>query len=434
MSGFEVYYRTAFVFLRSSIAVLIFAQALEKRRHYIVRVVTGMLTGALLSYFALRLSSSYLGWLPRPAATMTGMLIVYLYVNLFTAVCYLGSLWSILLISASGYAAQDITGHLKSLALLLPGLQNLPVLWNILVDIALTAVIYVTVYLALERRNDGNQDYLNNRYKGILSALVLIICIGMGRITGDNTDRNLTAKVAENIYAILVSVLLLHVQYSNNVRAKLSQDVDTMRELLHVQRVQYEDSRESVQLVNEKYHDLNKMLSSLSAHVTLDQIEQVRQEVAVYDSQMHTGSEVLDVVLSEKRMSCNARGILLTCFVDGAILSFVDDLDLYALFGNLLSNAIEAVEELAEGMERFILVTVRKCGNMVTIHEENPCEGKVEFVDGLPVTRGDPQWHGFGMKSMQRIAEKYGGAISTIQKDGMFQLDILLFGAEETSL
>lgn len=430
MSNFSIYYRTAFVFLRAAIAVLIFAQALEKRRRFGIRLCVSMITGSVLSYFALRLNTGYLGWLPRPAATMIGMLIVYFYVNLFTAFCYQGSIWSILLISASGYAVQDISGHLKSLVLLTPSLQNLSVLWNILVDIALMAMTYLPILLILEKRRDKVQDYLDNRYKGILSVLVLVICIGMGRITGDNTDRNITARAAENIYAILVSVLLLLVQYSSNARAKLSHDVDTMRELLHVQRVQYETNRENVQLVNEKYHDLNKILSSISGRVTQKQIEHLRKEVAAYDSKMNTGSEVLDVVLTEKRMICDAKGILLTCLAEGETLSFIEDLDLYALFGNLLSNAIEAVEQLPASRERFILVTVRAALNMVTIHAENPYQGELEFSDGLPVTRGDPQWHGFGMKSMERIAEKYGGTVSALQKDGLFCLDILLFVPE----
>lgn len=46
---------------------------------------------------------------------------------------------------------------------------------------------------------------------------------------------------------------------------------------------------------------------------------------------------------------------------------------------------------------------------MVTIHAENPCVGTVEFRDGLPKSHRDPNYHGFGMRSMERIAEKYGG-------------------------
>ena len=431
MNNFVIYYRTAFVFLRAAIAVLIFAQALEKRKYYGIRVIASIAAGTFLSYLAMEMKDVYLGWLPLPMTILVAMLIVYMLVNLFTAFCYRGSIWSVLLISASGYAVQDISGHLKSLLLLMPGLEEASVLWHILLDNAMMALTCLPLIFYSDKLCDESQDYLDNRYKGILSVLVLVICIGMGRITGDNTSRNVTAKIAENLYGILISVLLLQLQYSSTARARLSHDVDTMRELLHVQRIQYEANRENVQLVNEKYHDLNKILSSISGRVTQDQIDHLRKEIAAYDTQMKTGSEVLDVILTEKRMVCDAKDILLTCLVDGDVLSFVEDLDLYALFGNLLTNAIEAVEQLPEEQERFIIVTVRNTENMVTIHAANPCQGKLDFSNGLPITQNDPQWHGFGMKSMERIAEKYGGAISALQKDGLFQLDILLFSSKQ---
>lgn len=48
------------------------------------------------------------------------------------------------------------------------------------------------------------------------------------------------------------------------------------------------------------------------------------------------------------------------------------------------------------------------------------------FQDGLPVTKRDKYYHGFGMKSMERVVKKYGGSIAAAQRDGIFALDILL--------
>ncbi len=61
---------------------------------------------------------------------------------------------------------------------------------------------------------------------------------------------------------------------------------------------------------------------------------------------------------------------------------------------------------------------------MITLHEENPCVDVV-FENGIPQSQQDPDYHGFGMKSMIRIAAKYGGAITTSEKDGVFILDAI---------
>ena len=70
---------------------------------------------------------------------------------------------------------------------------------------------------------------------------------------------------------------------------------------------------------------------------------------------------------------------------------------------------------------------MQRDADMLSIHMENPYAGTVEMRDGLPQTQNDPTYHGFGMRSMQRITEKHNGSLTVQLKDGLFLLDILLF-------
>ena len=48
------------------------------------------------------------------------------------------------------------------------------------------------------------------------------------------------------------------------------------------------------------------------------------------------------------------------------------------------------------------------------------------FSDGLPMTtKQEKAHHGFGVKSMRRITEKYDGDLSMNAEDGVFTLNIL---------
>ena len=93
---------------------------------------------------------------------------------------------------------------------------------------------------------------------------------------------------------------------------------------------------------------------------------------------------------------------------------------------NALSNAVEAVQGVPQG-KRFISLTMQRDADMLSIHMENPYAGTVEMRDGLPQTQNDQDYHGFGMRSMQRITEKYNGSLTVQPKEGLFLLDILLF-------
>ena len=142
---------------------------------------------------------------------------------------------------------------------------------------------------------------------------------------------------------------------------------------------------------------------------------------------MVTGNDALDVILTEKAMECNANGVVMNCMVDGKLFDFIREVDLYTMFGNALDNAMEAVKDL-DGERRVISLTSSILGNMFSISIRNYYNTELEFEDGLPVTtKEDASKHGYGMASIKRIVESYGGNVQIILRDGVFNLTMLFF-------
>ena len=48
------------------------------------------------------------------------------------------------------------------------------------------------------------------------------------------------------------------------------------------------------------------------------------------------------------------------------------------------------------------------------------------MVDGIPQTTKQGSGHGFGLRSIQNIAEKYGGVASVQAIGGLFKLTVLM--------
>ena len=117
----------------------------------------------------------------------------------------------------------------------------------------------------------------------------------------------------------------------------------------------------------------------------------------------------------------------MTCIADGALLGFMRTAELYALLGNALDNAIEAVRGVPEDAGRSIEVSISQKGAMALIHVENSFAGALEFEDGLPQsTKGDPLNHGYGMRSMRMTVERYGGTLSAGTHERTFFLNMLI--------
>lgn len=201
-----------------------------------------------------------------------------------------------------------------------------------------------------------------------------------------------------------------------------------MERLLRQEQETHQISRATVDVINRKCHDLRHQIAALR-HMHDDEkeksISELENAVMIYDSFPKSGNEDLDIILAEKSLLAEKNHISVRCIADGGKLSFMKLEDLYSLMGNALDNAIEATGQEDE-TKRIILLYAAAKGSLFSIHLENPCSRKPLFMDGLPVTnKPDTDYHGYGMRSMRYLCEKYGGALTTGWEDGIFSLDIL---------
>ena len=214
----------------------------------------------------------------------------------------------------------------------------------------------------------------------------------------------------------------------------LGSEKKTILQLLKAREAQYEFSKENIEMIQKKSHDLKHQLRALeriSDEERKEKIREARETIDFYDAVVKTGHEALDIILTEKSVFCQNRKIRLSCTIHTSHLDAMEVIDLYTLLGNALDNAIEGVERLPLEEQRVISLTIRDQGEMVYILLENYYDGEASFVDGLPVTRkGDAQDHGFGVKSMREIVLRYGGEFRIFTQGQVFSLEILIPGGK----
>lgn len=262
-----------------------------------------------------------------------------------------------------------------------------------------------------------------------LVALVVLIDIILSSIiiyyAGDHFDRIYSIMLC--VFNVLCCVLALIIQYELPYRKQLESELVVLNSLRTQEERQYEVSRENIDLINQKVHDLKHQIRKIGTYGSVDAgtLKEIEGIISIYDSSVKTGNKAVDVILTEKSLLCNKSEIKLTCVVDGKQFSFMTEADLYSLFGNILDNAIEAVIPL-EKDRRVICITAKRTRDFLTVNAHNYFDGKLTFADGLPMTtKKDKFYHGYGMKSIKMICEKYGGTLSISSEDGLFVLKIL---------
>lgn len=235
----------------------------------------------------------------------------------------------------------------------------------------------------------------------------------------------------------LAGVIMLYAYQIQLQELNTKLELEHMQQVLRMQYTNYRMSRESIDLVDRKYHDLKHQINLLRSEISqadrLEYLDALEQEIKAYEAQNKTGNQVLDTILTAKSLLCQNLDIHLTCVADGSTLDFMNSMDLSALFGNALDNAIESVSKISDPEKRLIHLSVARQRQFVRIRVENCYEGELIYRDGnLMTTKKDRLYHGFGVKSMQDTVAKYGGSLTIDVREGWFELRILLPVQEES--
>lgn len=165
------------------------------------------------------------------------------------------------------------------------------------------------------------------------------------------------------------------------------------------------------------YHDVkNHLLAIQSMAGDQTEIKEYLSELLPkfegYETQVKTGNQAVDAILSEKIQRAYPDGIRFNVCLDLSGLAHIKTVDIVTIFGNAVDNAIEALRKTS-GEDKFIFIKSSSFANNVVIRFQNKFDGKVELRNGEPVTsKKDAEMHGIGISSIRITAARYGGTVS----------------------
>lgn len=232
-----------------------------------------------------------------------------------------------------------------------------------------------------------------------------------------------------NLFSVTCCAIVLLLAWRTIEQRELAQELEYLQHTIRQSQRQYEISRDTIERINIKCHDIKYQIASLAAQgrpLGPDAVYDLEKAISIYDTRIETHNQLLDVLLTEKSLYCEQNGIQLSCMVDGEKLAFLENSDLYCLFGNVIDNALEAVAAVPQRERRIINLVVKARGCMLLIQQDNYFDGTLTFQNGLPLTtKADTSCHGFGLRSIQMIVHKYDGELTAHVDGDVFHLNIL---------
>lgn len=301
-------------------------------------------------------------------------------------------------------------------------------------------VIYGLVFLAIFM---VESRYLKKGMMIEISQNDLLSFVGIGamifsisNISFVSANTPISGRYPAEIFYIrtlvdFAGIIILYSQREHKLAVKSKMELNAMENLLNKQYEQYHVSQESIDIINQKYHDLKNQIIAIRAEKDSDTrekyLEDLENSIKHYEAQYKTGNKVLDTILTSKLITCLDNDINVTCIADGKILDFIPTMDLCSIFGNALDNAIESVLKIDDVEKRLIKIAIYRQNELLLIRIENFYLNPLQVYYGnFMTTKQDTRYHGYGLKSIKSIVEKYDGSVSIKTDNNWFRLVILI--------
>lgn len=418
------------------IAELLFLYKCPRREHFVLRI---LIVPVYLVLFSSVLSDllhiPFFAWYREFFKNLPYLdlqyAIIYVISVLIMWFCFDVSFKHVSYHCAMAYIVQNFTFHVRTIYRMI-FFDDQSTAWEYnLSGAAIMIVIYLVAYFLINKRFRNKDEVpLDNGFV-ILFVTVVIVVIGVFDIVSRNLE---AATWAVHIYAMIVCILLIMIQLGMFDKKKAIYEKEEIERLLASQAEQYSKQLANVDYINIKCHDLKHQIAVLKSENNAaeynDYIGELERSIMIYENMVKTGNPVLDTLLTEKNLYCTKHDVRFSYIADGALLNGMESTDICALFGNAVDNAVEYMSNNIDKSRRILTMQLERhagTGSMIRILFENTFDGKLELVDGLPkTTKKDERFHGYGLRSVRYIAEKYGGFMTSRAENGKFVLSVVM--------
>jgi len=230
--------------------------------------------------------------------------------------------------------------------------------------------------------------------------------------------------------AVLVTVYLLF--YRNTMFILENIKLREHSQLLEMQAHQYRTLQGYIKETSRLRHDFRHSLRLLASLAEKGDLESIRSHLTKYELELSEGSPVnycanpaLNALFGYYHEMALSAGIETDWNIELPQQAAISELDMAALFGNLMENAIAGCQTLQGDKKYFCLSAQARHENSLYIVSTNNFDGKVrKGKDGYHSTRHSGK--GTGLSSIAAVAEKYNGSARFSNNEKEFYADVML--------
>lgn len=252
----------------------------------------------------------------------------------------------------------------------------------------------------------------------VISTIVIITFIYIG-LTGQLTELTEILVTVSTMALLLVNIVVLFIY--NRI-----QKLDEEHTAFQIARLRDQADAEYYKMLQQQYdgqriliHDIKKHFNVIDVMAQNGDSRKIREYISELEEMPEfrhkarlCDDPILNMILTRYAECCAENNINFSCDVQSGSVSFMDAISITALFGNLLSNAVEAAEKSAERMiELSVIKNMEQNNVFVSLINSCDTEPLRDSSGNLTTCKDSSEAHGYGIKSIARVVTKFAGRL-----------------------
>ncbi|MEL1136560.1 GHKL domain-containing protein [Desulfitobacterium sp. THU1] len=302
--------------------------------------------------------------------------------------------------------------------------------------IAVCAVMLTIIY----RFFKPNFNYLNKNFNGISFLKLCLLPLTYNISNYWLGMYNFTAAISTEVFSlrILIFIITLTAYILILDIAKSTREKEVLQGVKMVLSLQLESANQQLSALEATQeqsaiyrHDMRHHFALIGGYLAAGDSQKAEEYVRSAQADIdeitphrYCKNNTVNLILSSCAAKAKTNGVALSVEADLPQSLSLSETELCTLLSNGLENAIMAAAQVADDQFRKVRISCQTHKDNLLIFIENSFTGEVAMENGLPQSRREG--HGFGVKSMAMIAEKYNGYCSFEAKGELFTLRIVL--------
>jgi|GEM_PF-1633656 len=304
--------------------------------------------------------------------------------------------------------------------------------------ILLNAVIYILSSFYLNRRRLKGQT-INNPYKRSIYFIMALIIFVLGCFIIFLYTLDASKKTMENIVMIIFLINTLMIIMILSIYEKIIDFLqDAARRQIQQQKYEltqsyYDELSEKSKQLSSLRHDFKNHLGVIAGRLeqkdysnAFDYLAHITSQIQSAGDLVITNNTTVSAILQSKKSECERKGITFSYTASFEKIHKLSDIQLTIILGNILDNAIEALET-DEILNKYITLSISQINTYLAIQCENPYLIEPQEKNGyLLTTKEEKEFHGIGLKNIAEICDAHSGELHYSFENSVFTIRILL--------